>query len=454
MKVSKEMAILKLVIDLIKVDSKICKEEVAWADTLSRHYRYTPEELRLVHNITLHDALITLQQLDVTQRNEVIALLKEIISIDNHIDRCERILLAAILLAMQENTSHRVQILTVNNSNLDNYDGQLLYLEQKPHPATTEAIKRNYTSLERQLKGYEIDFFFLPQVAQLFTQSHPYITPAIELLFPTFSEINGSEKQELIKNCTTTDFGKYIHRLMGTDTEPFRFDSFLMMKIQSNRLNNNHTTDFLCLDCAQQPIETIELLLDTLAIEPIPQAIPYTGYYRTFFDMISEQSKQNYDLYLIGDRFYLQGHNRIELNISGCERKTLFALFLIHGQEGISNNAFTYFEKDSTLWREIINLYRYFANEKAYNQLEDALRNNQEPGVIANIRDITKRNSHIGYIKRAFTAITTLKSPELYYPQNIKGEYTYNIILPQDRIYAQRISDTGGTPLSIDFFKK
>ena len=196
----------------------------------------------------------------------------------------------------------------------------------------------------------------------------------------------------------------------------------------------------------------MEHIIKSLSFEIPQESIPYEGCYRTFFEMLSEKSKQNYPLLLSGYSFYLKGSENIALDIKGSERKTLFTLFLLHGEEGISNSAFASLSKDSQLWHEIITIYRYFANEKNYELVENALHSNEEPNVIINLRDISKRNSHIGFIKRAFTSIRSIQEANQYYPQNIKGKYTYNITLDKNLIKARHYTDECEVELSLAFF--
>ena len=446
---SKEIAILRLIIDLIMADNKIHRDEVSWAKNLSSRYQYTGEDMIKVHDIGFGEAIKTLQQLDTVSRNEVITSLREIISIDNETDISERIIMTAAMMAMHEDTCQNVQIISTEACAFDNFDRQLIYLEQKANPAITQAIEGCYTAISRQLKSLDIEFFFYPHIVQQLIQSQPHIKPAIELLVPTFSSIEQCE----IGHYKTSDYCSYIHSMMGNNAEPFLFDSFLMLKIQSSFRKDKHTADFICINCSQKPVETILRLIDHLSVEATTQVIPYHGCYRTFFDMISQRSKRNYNILLEGNLFYLyDGYRKISLNIQGSERKTLFALFLLHANEGISNDTFAQLNRKSNLGKESIAIYRYFANEKNFQQIESDLTNNIDPAVITNLRDITKRNSHIGYIKRAITSITSLKEPQNYYPQNIKGEYTYNILLSSDKIFAKHHSKMCTQPLTLDFF--
>lgn len=449
MKPTKEIAILRLVIDLIMADNKIHRDEVSWAKNLSLRYQYTDEDMMKVHDISFCEAIDTLQQLDTVSRNEVITSLREIISIDNETDISERIIITAILMALQEDSCQHVQFLSTDACAFDNFDRQLIYLEQKANPAITQAIKNCHTAISQQLKACDIEFFFYPHIVERLIQSQPHIKPAIEILVPTFSSIEQSD----INKYKTSDYCSYIHSMMGSDTEPFRFDAFLMLKIQSSFKKDKHTADFVCIDCSQKPIETLYNLINHLSTEEPSCTIPYHGCYRIFFDMISQHSKRCYNILLEDNLFYLyDGHKKISLNIRGSERKTLFALFLLHVNEGISNDTFALMSKDTSLGKESIAIYQYFANERNYHEVETALKNGKEPTVITNLRDITKRNSHIGYIKRAITSITSLKEPQNYYPQNIRGEHTYNILLSSNKIFAKRHSETSIHPLTIDFF--
>ena len=69
---TKEIAILRLAIDMIKTDNKIHCEEISWVNQLSKQYKYSQEEIQAVHNITFRNAIETIRQLDTASRNEII----------------------------------------------------------------------------------------------------------------------------------------------------------------------------------------------------------------------------------------------------------------------------------------------------------------------------------------------------------------------------------------------
>ena len=449
---TKEISILRLVIDLIKADNKIHREEVSWIEELNARYNFSEKELREVHNITFGQAISNLQNLEEAERREIVAHLQEIISVDNDIDVSERLLLATIRLSLQQDTCRSVQILTTESQHFANYDRQLIYLEKNDCKMVKEAILQAYNGIERSLRSCEIDLFFIPKVVELFARSHPYVNSTIELLLPTFCDVRNIVDGALIEQCRTTDFCDYLATLMGKNRAPFLFDSFFMIKIQESGVAGNNMVDFLCIDCAANPVAVIDTLVESLTCNFTSEAIPYEGCYRTFFDMLSVLSKQSYNLLLDDMAFYLDGRDRIELNIRGSERKTLFTLFLLHGVAGIGNDAFASLSKDTPLGKEVIAIYRYFANEKNEMLVEDALLADMEPAVITNLRDIVKRNSHIGYIKKAFTMVDSLRDPHLYYPQNIKEEHSYNILLPAEKVKIVSIPDGCTTILSLSHF--
>lgn len=450
MTTSREISILKLVIDLIKVDNKLHQKEISWIESLTTHFQFTNEELQQAHEISLSDAIATLKLLDIDEREKILNLFREIIVADNNIDTNERILHAAIQLALQGNSLDKTQIITVEAQNFDNYDHQLIYLEHRDCPHITDAISQSYKAISRQLRSCDIDFFFYPHIVGQYTQSHSYINPAFNLLFPNFSQ---NESRNVLAESNTQDFCSHIHKMMGKDVELPQFEAFFILKIQSSHSADNHTVDFLCLQCDANPRETIDRLIECIDIEPQHNDIPYKGCYRTFFEMLSEKSKCEYDILLEGDLYYIvHGSQKIALEIRGAERKTLFALFLLH-PDGICNDTFATLSTQTSLGKDIVAIYRYFAKEKNYETICNALEAGKEPSVICNLRDIAKRNSHIGYIKKAFTAIPSLKNPQLYYPQNIKGAYRYEIGLSSDKIKCKYLSSESIETLHIDFFK-
>lgn len=446
-------SILKLIIDLIKVDNKIHRDEIKWLQSLTRQYKFTPENYQTAHTLSFHEAIEHLKKQDPSERQKIISLIEQIASIDNNIDPSEQIILSTIRLALQENTSKRTRILSVNAGKFDRYDKQLIYLEQHTNTPLNQSIEQNLPLLHRQLKNIGIDFFYFPHIIKQYIQAQPFITNITELLFPHFSPDKTGTTADRILQYDTSDFSAFIHQNMGENTPPFPFDTFYLLKIQDSTATNRTTTDFLCFQSSQNPVKDIQTLIESMLLETPSDTIPYEGCYRTFFEMLSEKSKTNYNLLLENDRFYLSGKCKIPLTIQGAERKTLFTLFLLHGENGISNKDFVKAAPDTPLGQEIITLYKYFANEKSIEKTDSALAENKEPDVILNLKNPGKRTSHIGFIKKAFTQITLLKDPQIYYPQNIKGQYSYKITLPENMKWAKLANDTPAQQLSLLFFK-
>ncbi len=445
--------ILKLVIDLIKVDNRIHRDEINWLQSITQKYNFTPDDFRAAHAVSFREAINCLKQLNASARNKVVSLIEQIVSIDNDIDLNEQIVLSAIKLSLQENTEKRVCILSAETEKFDHYDKQLIYLEQKKDYRVNLAIEKNISSLRKQLDNIGIDFVYFPFIIKQYIRSLPFIANAAELLFPSFSSGENETAISRLQQYETSDFCSFIHRQMGDNADNFPFNAFYLLKIKDCISADRHTTDFLCLQCSENPGNDIQLLIDSLLLELPADTIPYEGCYRTFFEMLSEKSKSNYNLLLENDKFYLSGECKIPVTIQGAERKSLFALFLLHGENGISNKDFAEATSKTPLGQEIITLYRYFANEKSTQKIDEALAKNEEPDVILNLRDPGKRTSHIGFIKKAFLRIIPLKDPQIYYPKNIRGQYIYKIALPDNMKWAKLSSCLPEQPLSIRFFK-
>lgn len=240
---------------------------------------------------------------------------------------------------------------------------------------------------------------------------------------------------------------------MGDKVAAFRFKNFYLLKIQDETANGNNKSDFICIEASNSPLQDILRLVKNLLLAPPFSTIPYEGCYRTFFEMLSEHTKTNSRLLLVDDNFYLPEIGNCRVEITGAERKTLFALFLLHAHTGITNEDFAAMSTNNELGREAIDLYKYFAKEKYNQRLDKNLSNGDVPDVIVNLRDISKRISHIGFIKKAFTRISQLKNPEFYYPVNLKGQMTYKINLPADQIQGTYFKNSQQPKtLTIDFF--
>lgn len=453
MQYTSRTCILKLIIDLIKVDNRIHRDEINWLQSVTQKYNFTPDDFRAAHAVSFREAIDCLKQLNASVRNNVISLIEQIVSADNDIDLNEQIVLSAIKLSLQENTEKRVCILSADAEKFDHYDRQLIYLEQKKDYRVNLAIEQNISSLRKQLGNIGIDFVYFPFIIKQYIRSLPFITNAAELLFPSFSSGENKTAVSRIQQYETSDFCSFIRRQMDDNANGFPFNAFFLLKIQDCISSDKRTADFLCLQCSENPGNDIQLLINSLLLELPADTIPYEGCYRTFFEMLSEKSKCNFNLLLENDKFYLSGDSKIPVTIQGAERKSLFALFLLHGENGISNKDFAEASAKNALGQEIITLYRYFANEKSIEKVDSALAENKEPDVILNLRDPGKRTSHIGFIKKAFLRIVSLKDPQIYYPLNIRGQYSYRIALPDDMKRAKLSTCLPEQPLSICFFK-
>lgn len=425
---------LKLIIDLIKVDKKIHRDEIEWIEDFARQRGLSPDDLQDVHNISLAEAVAQLQSLDAESRHEIISWVEQAASIDNDIDINERIILASIRLTLGEETRNRIQLISVDSDKIDRYDRQLVYLEQENCPGICKQIEENYDFLRQWLSDSKIDFFFFPHFIRQYTSISPFIEDTTRLLFPTFTPSADSQATAFLRHCRTSDFCAYLHRQMGEKTDAFKFKAFYLLKIQEENTGDNNKSNFICIEASESPMQDIFLLVKNLLLAPPFSTIPYEGCYRTLFTMLSEQTKTNSRLLLIDDNFYLPEIDNCRVEITGAERKTLFTLFLLHAGTGISNEAFASMTAEDNLGREVVTLYKYFAKGKYNQRLDDNLSSGNEPDVIVNLRDIGKRISHIGFIKKAFTRISKLKNPEYYYPVNQKGQYAYKINLPSPQI--------------------
>ena len=425
---------LKLIIDLIKVDKKLHRDEIAWIEDFARRAALSADDLQDVHSLSFGDAIAQLQSLDAESRHEIISWVEEVASIDNDININERIILASIRLLLGEDTRNHIQLISVESDKIDRYDHQLIYLEQEDNIGICQQIEENYDFLQQWLSDLKIDFFFFPHFIKQYASFSPFIEETTRLLFPTFTPPSSSQTAKFLHYCRTADFCDYLHKQMGEKAPTFKFKAFYLLKIQDENAPGNNKSNFICLEASDTPLQDLFLFIKNLLLLPPFSTIPYEGCYRTFFEMLSEQTKTNSPLLLIDDNFYLPEIGNCRVEITGAERKTLFTLFLLHAHTGISNEDFAAMTTDNELGKEAITLYKYFAKEKYNQRLDKNLSNGNEPDVIVNLRDISKRISHIGFVKKAFMRISRLKNPEYYYPVNQKGQYAYKINLPQKEI--------------------
>lgn len=347
--------IAKLVVDLIKIDRVIHPNELRFIEDMIKYYGWTDETFSQIHNLKLEECILILKQLDTMSRMEILNKLEKLIYIDNDLDIKERFLFFAIKLALSDKTKKQSQIISTSNLLTDFYSKQIIYLEKKTNKNINNEIDKNYDKIDAIFQKGGLDFIYLPKILERIKSSKSEIVSStMKYIIPTYSNCNN-----LIDGVETCDFYNYIFNSIDKNTTSIKFDSFLLLKIQTNFVIDDRTgrmkkiVDFLCYDFTDNVVDTVWDLYYMLYFDRCKHSeLFYNGYYRMLYSIITEKSKVKSKIIIDSEkRFILEDalNNNI-IEFSGIQEKVLYLLYWIYGNKGLSKSVFNDVIENLEFW--------------------------------------------------------------------------------------------------------
>lgn len=454
-------AIMKLAIDIVKVDRSIHINEIDIVKQLRVEYDLSDNDMKQLNRYSFQEAVKILQKQSKKTRIEAINKLTQVIKADNKIEQKESFLLFAIKMALSDETKDKVQVLSVNPENIDFYGKQIIYLEKTHNIQVNKYIDKNLDYIQTVFNSLNIDFFYIPNILQKAKNNTEFMADIMKYLMPYFS-INVDNRVETILAqvdhiVTSSRFEKEILKRLGS-TEDIRFETYLLMKVQNSYIVNQsgqriHKSDFICIDAA---IDYLDILLKEILISFFQKEqkneISFRGYHRILFEILSDETKSDWNLVIKkavnGTRkFYLQrcnnGEEVFELSFSPLER-ILYLLFLVYGKLGIKSSWFVCLgskerfdelhpneQKQVHLLQENMNLIDQFINRSNNLSVQESFT------------DSRTLNTKISLIRKAIRQIPDIRNPEDFLISNkLKDKYSTsyeyrNIPLNHARVFIE-----------------
>lgn len=338
-------ALFKLAVDLAKADKQIHGNEVALLSSLQEELNVSKEELDMIHYMSLQDSISALRSSDSETRMAVMQSLEAMVGVDVDVDKREQQLYGSIKMALSDESSGWVNVVSVSGVDAECSSEQIVYLEKSKCASAREILDDKFENLliSKALNDVGLQLFYLPQIKQqidvaLLQRSMSYILPSSEL------SADIDIKSSLAKTSSIAFFNAFCTSY-GMSPGSVNFDAFLALKIQEGEIMDDEgrlsrSIDFLCIDVTSEIKKRITYFVTQ--IEAPNSTLAYDGYYRLLYDHLSSAISTVSSVLI--DRKYdfcLSDIDNQKLKFdSAPQAKTLYLLLLRYGANGISQECF------------------------------------------------------------------------------------------------------------------
>ena len=124
-------AAMKIAVDLAKADRQIHGAEVSLLNDCQRKLGLTDDELEMIHYLSLQECIEVLEDLPESEKDALVCTFEGVIQADVDVDSRERILLAAIRMALSDKSREWTSLFSVNDVESECSSSQIIYLEKR-----------------------------------------------------------------------------------------------------------------------------------------------------------------------------------------------------------------------------------------------------------------------------------------------------------------------------------
>ena len=354
---SQKRALFKIAMDLVKIDNQIHGNEILAIEQLQKRFQISLEDIDLAHYMTLEQAINSLLRLSTAERAELIAILRNLISIDNEIDGRENILLSAIQISLDEQYKSYASILSAMDALADRADNQLIYLELRRSPQIRAFLDNPYEFilLNNILAELGLHFFYLPEVIrQLSSQQNGDVSQlemlckSLEYMVPSGSKTDLEQIRTSVEHLDITTFSQFVctHYHVHPTSQACLLIAVQDENVLDDDSQSHRCTDYLCLDVTQDIKQRLLTFIQILNHTHF--SISYHGYYKALFNFLSSERKINSSILITPKRDWalIDCNNKILTFTSAPQAKSLYLLLIKYGLSGINHS----------LWSEAANI--------------------------------------------------------------------------------------------------
>lgn len=346
MKQEERAGIIRVVSDLIRADGIIDTREIALLDDLREKYSVTKEDEILADTMNLSKALNVIATTGEDIRHSLLNDFNRVAMSDNFCAKEEALLLMALRLVLTLNTPYEAWVLSVDSSAISFENSQILYIESEFDEKTNNRMEQHYREICSEVRLFGFELVYLPKVSQHYDSiAESDFLRIAAFLYPKVSEERLLSITKQMRNLSTSSFcNEQLATKLSMKQLRTANPSFLI-KIGESTIGESRTDNFLIVEIAESPLDTIRYVMDVFAeyyhnlhlnyIQEAKGRFIFTGYYRLVFDILMLRKGVRSPVVIdpLRERiFFLE----VDAKIDKIHRreKALYALFLLESASG------------------------------------------------------------------------------------------------------------------------
>ena len=437
---TQKIAFARILADLIEADFIVEQGEMEYFEKIISRNKLNIKKTMLseAKRLTLAKAVRVLKQLDKTEIDIIIDLLKDLSLSDGTCVPLEAIQILAITEALKGGA----EVFSVKSSDSHIENMTAVYIENEKNTITNNFIENNYREIYNEFAIAGFKFVHIPHVARDFdSMDRDYLKKVVSYMIPSASDNRIESICSDLCGISTSRFCRdLLYKKIGINLLGAK--PSLLFKINDSSVVAQHCGDdseriiysnFLLIDLGEDILKTIRNLVDTysnmvncaIAVESQPQKrkFLYYGFHRSLFDLIS-YGKEKKEYRLVIDLKYrerpimfesLDGQDKITIKLSAQE----YALYILIVQESVLSNGLD--------WREQIDKEVKKTLVKRFNDIYEKTGKGKRA---VDYKDRTQAH----HIREKIKALENMANRDMFIPENIKeGKGSvYKIQAPPD----------------------
>ena len=348
-------SVFKIVVELVKADNVIHRNEVAILAKLQDALGLAQEELDMVHYISLQDALEALRDLPSEDIAILLGIFEDIIRVDNDVDFSESLLYCAVKMVLSKDSSRWSGVVSVSGVEAETSSEQIIYLEDGISAEAHKVFDDEYDFLliSKALGDAGFSLFYLPNVISSLEQrwgssdtldsKYDILQRSMGYLVPSGDKARSNNLSAALKKLG--DGAMYQVVLSRYNIAPAQIPSrsFLFLKVREGYVMDDDdvlrkTVDFLYIDIERDVKKRILSFVSEFDVKLFQ--LSYEGYYKILFDYLSVDSKTLSHI-VIDDKWNFCLSDSAPVKFESSPQARCFYLLLLHyGAAGVSQEVF------------------------------------------------------------------------------------------------------------------
>ena len=297
MRESLRQGIYRIIYDMIKADYLITEDELDFMEEVCFTFEIGMPERESAMQMSLAQAMQEIQHLTPRQAQQMMDILKQLVTKDGTCYREEALLLLAIQYTLSPIEETQVISLPHQTHMIDT--DQVLFVENGFDAEVNAQISEHYIHLLNTMRIGGFDFIYVPRMVEhLAPEGSHLLSKVVKHLAPPRSEAEREAIVQSVMNLTTERVFREI--LMGRLGFDIQIDApALLLRISQSEVGGEVLDNYLVLRLHKDIVLHIDQLVDRLLsmlkspmlsirnVSLSPNAFVYSGFYRALFDLIT-----------------------------------------------------------------------------------------------------------------------------------------------------------------------